>query len=191
MELLNKNYTNFDITGNKLTDLIPVDGTEICPFAFDGFGPGEVYCNCASDCVTKDYLCGCEAALSCCTTYLEQFSECILCPSAVSNPDKYVEEFDVTCQGAADFVKMNILEFGTEFQCSEAKVVFGLVGCFCEGEEPENQATDDSATEDSVVRKLAGHSLGNSKLDGGEFRGNVAALIKSIAKGGTSGKYAT
>eukprot|EP00535_Pseudo-nitzschia_heimii_P002686 CAMPEP_0197181708 /NCGR_PEP_ID=MMETSP1423-20130617/5909_1 /TAXON_ID=476441 /ORGANISM="Pseudo-nitzschia heimii, Strain UNC1101" /LENGTH=1031 /DNA_ID=CAMNT_0042632005 /DNA_START=209 /DNA_END=3304 /DNA_ORIENTATION=- len=142
--LLNNTYINFDIYGNSLEGLVAIDGYEICDA-----GGGEVYCNCGSDCYAKKFQCGCEEAESCCAEFLEDRTPCIICPPSLKlkNPDFFVEYFQVTCQGAFEYVLTEIAEYGTKESCDIAKLTFPGIGCFCDdGTQPEDSGKD-SATE--------------------------------------------
>jgi len=137
--IFNKTYINFDVYGNELSNLTPVDGKAIC--ANDG-SEGEHYCDCSRDCTFNSERCACEEAQACCSTYTEQFTPCIVCDEGVQNPDFYVDEWSETCSGGAEFVK-NELEIygnptpiiGTATVCSLiVKFVFNEEGCRCEGD---------------------------------------------------------
>ena len=131
--LLNNTFTNFDIYGNELSDLDFVDNYEICDA-----GGGEVYCDCGSDCFVKKFQCECDRAQSCCEKHYANLPPpCILCESLrVKNPDYYVAEYDVTCQGAFDYIRANHYIYGDEETCTASKVVFASRGCLCDDDAP-------------------------------------------------------
>lgn len=158
IELRTNTSDFFLIYGNSLSDLIPIDGFEICYTE----EMGEAYCNCASDCVDKQYQCACEEAQWCCDSFVEQLIPCVICP--LENPDFYVEDFLATCQEASDYILSSLLSYGTEEACSEQAVAPMLaVGCRCAAqnvppEDPviensgdEGFEIEDSATADPVV----------------------------------------
>jgi len=158
IELLNKNSIFTDFYGNSLSNLTAVDGEEIC-----SAGGGEVYCDCASNCFNPEQ-CGCEEAKSCCSPFLEQYTECILCSSGeIKFPWTYIELYMSTCYEFSYRVRNNYLEYGTEEVCDDTKLLFQDLGCYCTGGQNngslENSATEDSvtknsATEDSVIENL-------------------------------------
>ena len=136
-ELLRSNITTFTFYGNELSDLTPVDGQEIC--SAEG---GEFYCDCASDCTFRPNQCACDEARACCSSFLAQFIPCEICLSGeLINPDKYIRDFDTTCSGAMMYVRMSLLDFGTDDRCNQAKGYLKYYGCICSGE----QYDDDSA----------------------------------------------
>ena len=128
-ELLYKNYSDFDVYGNDLSNLTAVDGEVVCS-AEEG---GEHYCDCGYDCGTANQ-CACEEAEACCATFMEQYTECILCESGIENPDFIVEVYSKTCFDISADVGMNLVEFGTDIQCDEAKIAMAEEGCICKGD---------------------------------------------------------
>ena len=72
-ELFDNNYTTFDLYGNQLSDLTPVDGKVVCSAE-----EGEHYCDCGNDCMEamewEMNQCACEEGQSCCTTWREQYT---------------------------------------------------------------------------------------------------------------------
>ena len=111
--------------GNDLSNLTAVDGEVVC--SAEG---GEHYCDCGDDCGTPNQ-CACEEAEACCATFMEQFTECIICESGIANPDFLVEEFFATCFEISAYVGTSLVEFGTDIQCDEAKTIVAAEGCIC------------------------------------------------------------
>ena len=131
IELLNKSYVDFDFLGNPLSDLITIEGQEICSAE-----EGEIYCNCESDCTFRPQHCGCDAAQSCCDTFLSQYETCFVCPTeGVKNPDFYIMDYLTTCQGISDYVQFSLVEFGNEELCYGGKLFFQSIGCSCSSPE--------------------------------------------------------
>jgi len=59
-------------------------------------------------------------------------NECVLCPSgAIENPDTYLELHSASCQEMSNYVLNDLILYGTEEVCDEAKLWFEGVGCFC------------------------------------------------------------
>ena len=59
-------------------------------------------------------------------------TECVLCPSgAIENPDTYLELHSASCQEMSNYVLNDLILYGTEEVCDEAKLWFEGVGCFC------------------------------------------------------------
>ena len=143
IELRTNTSVFFLIYGNTLSDLIPIDGFEICYTE----EMGEAYCNCASDCVDKQYQCACEEAEWCCDSFVEQLIPCNICP--LENPDFYVEEFFATCQQSSDFIAFSLLVYGTEEVCGEAVEAMLGVGCRCAAQNvpPEDPVIEISGDE--------------------------------------------
>ena len=131
-ELLNTNYTDFDAYGNQLSNLTSVEGEVICSVE-----DGEHYCNCDIDCTFYPNRCACEEAQACCATYIEQFTECILCENGLENPDFYIEEFGLLCFDANEYVKSSLSEYGTDAGCKEARTLGAAIGCICKGVSPD------------------------------------------------------
>ena len=136
-ELSDKNYAKFDLYGNQLSDLTPVDGKVVCSAE-----EGEHYCDCENDCALVDLnLCACEEGQSCCATWMEQFTPCIICEYGLENPDFYVPEYFITCFQVSEYINSAPpMEFGTETQCGEARIEVAMEGCIC-----KDDASDDSA----------------------------------------------
>ena len=139
-ELLNyTNYTDFDVYGNGLSNLTAVDGEVVCSAEEEEEGVGEHYCNCGDDCLLKltPNVCACEEAEACCATYIEQFTECLICDDESSgileNPDFYVEAHFKTCFNISTVIRADFIEYGTDIQCDEVKIAVAADGCICKG----------------------------------------------------------
>jgi len=151
--VLNRTYVNFDVYGNQLSALSPIDGQTICTSINNTIGAeGEHYCNCASDCFAEpdqtdnDFgrRCQCEEAQSCCNTYFvdNNITRCVLCESGLSNPDLVVAEWNyMTCDFAVNYVYNYLKEHGTEEQCAAAKFEVFTKGCICPDYSPPGEAT--------------------------------------------------
>jgi len=136
-----RTYDSFNVNGNQLSDLIPVDGQTICTNINNDTGvEGEHYCNCASDCLFVDenfvaVNCQCEEAQNCCDTYLvdNNITNCLLCEAEAgfSNADFVVEDWGVSCSDGGYYVYFALGEFGTEKQCNDARVIAYTEGCIC------------------------------------------------------------
>ena len=125
-ELLYRNYTDFDVYGNDLSNLTAVDGEVVC--SAEG---GEHYCDCGDDCSFNQNMCACEEAAACCATFMEQLTECIVCESGIENHDFYVDVYSASCFDLSAMVGMNIFQFGTDVQCDEARIAGVALGCIC------------------------------------------------------------
>mmetsp|Transcript_5067 Transcript_5067/g.9753 ORF Transcript_5067/g.9753 Transcript_5067/m.9753 type:complete len:901 (-) Transcript_5067:222-2924(-) len=139
-ELLDRNETlidiDIDIYGNQLSGLIPVEGEVICSAR-----GGEHYCNCDVDCALNKKRCRCEEGRSCCESFFEQFTECIVCKqNRLQNPGFYIRAKDTTCLSDADRIRGNLLEFGTDELCEGAKNQFKDLGCLCLEEYPNSNS---------------------------------------------------
>ena len=137
-ELLNVRNTDIYVYSNQLSGLIPVEGDAIC--SAEG---GEHYCNCGNDCQLNQNHCRCEEGQSCCASFLDQFTECIVCEnSEFQNPDFYVKEIGVKCSSAANHVRESLVRFGTDEQCEKVKMSLNQLGCSCLGEDPNANTFD-------------------------------------------------
>jgi len=75
--------------------------------------------------------------------------ECVLCASgAIENPDTYLELHSASCQEMSNYILRDLIIYGTEEVCDEAKLWFEGVGCFCSGEQ-----NDDSTEDFEVLRR--------------------------------------
>lgn len=152
LSINNKTFTNFNVYGNQLSDLISIPGEEIC--TAEG---GEHYCNCDVDCTFNKNRCQCEEAQACCSTFLEQFTPCSICDNdELKNPNLYVDEVSATCADIAVYVKLSLLEYGTPSTCDLAKEYFRLFGCFCaEQVEQESTVTPVSITAEGMDKNAS------------------------------------
>lgn len=116
----NRTYVNFDVSGNQLSDLIPVDGQTICSNINSATGvEDEHYCNCATECLVIGWeypttnkfgkKCQCEEALDCCDIYFVEnnITNCVFCEAegGTSNPDFLVPEWGYApCSVASDYI---------------------------------------------------------------------------------------
>jgi len=140
---INENLTAFNDYANQLSGLIPIEGGVIC--SAEG---GEHYCNCKDNCVSSPNRCGCQEAQSCCASFLEQFTKCIVCEnSSLQNPDLYLRAYDLNCTIVAWVIENWILDFGTYEKCEEAKFEFKNAGCLCVGEDSTANGTTTDAYE--------------------------------------------
>jgi len=122
-----ENNIEFNAYANQLSGLIPIEGGVIC--SAEG---GEHYCNCEDNCASSQNRCGCQEAQSCCASFLEQFTKCIICENnGIQNPNFYVRAHDATCMEASYYVQEYILEFGTYESCEQAKLALKDAGCIC------------------------------------------------------------
>ena len=136
-----------NVFGNQLSGLIPVEGDAIC--SAEG---GEHYCNCNTDCTFNPNFCGCKEAESCCTSFVEQFTECNFCEnSGLQNPDFLVLQFIALCSDISNYVKADLIKFGTDKQCKGANQIFTQVGCVCSEEDPNANTPDTPSTNDIPV----------------------------------------
>eukprot|EP00531_Pseudo-nitzschia_arenysensis_P000398 CAMPEP_0116156516 /NCGR_PEP_ID=MMETSP0329-20121206/22873_1 /TAXON_ID=697910 /ORGANISM="Pseudo-nitzschia arenysensis, Strain B593" /LENGTH=1018 /DNA_ID=CAMNT_0003653603 /DNA_START=73 /DNA_END=3129 /DNA_ORIENTATION=- len=146
MELFNRTYIEFQFFGNPLSDLVLLEGKEICET--DG---GEIYCDCSSDCSFRPFQCECDAAQSCCQDFLEQFTPCVVCPTdGLGNPTFWVEEYITDCQGIAFYLENSLVEFGDEEKCYGGKLFFDSIGCTCSSPDDAVSLTPDPVLGDSV-----------------------------------------
>ena len=141
-EIMNKSasFDNLNVYGNKLSNLIPVDGRVIC--TADGNntqGSSEHYCDCASDCMRElnngfGKLCQCSGAKDCCESYFEKnnITNCVLCEQELSNPELILPAFNfVNCSFIAAYVFDKLDVYGTAENCNTAKQIFYNEGCNC------------------------------------------------------------
>ena len=134
----NKTYDNFNVYGNKLSNLTDVDGLTICTLISNNTNEDvEHYCNCGSDCLNENgNRCECEEAQVCCDNYIEQnnITNCVVCEAGFSNPELIVPEWDyASCNDTVDYVYDLLAEFGTEEQCNGVKLEINRRGCICPG----------------------------------------------------------
>mmetsp|Transcript_28001 Transcript_28001/g.58655 ORF Transcript_28001/g.58655 Transcript_28001/m.58655 type:complete len:246 (+) Transcript_28001:3-740(+) len=136
-ELLDGSIEDIYVYGNQLSGLIPVEGDAIC--SSEG---GEHYCNCGNDCLGDQNYCKCEEGQSCCASFLDQLTECIICEdSELQNPDFYVKERGATCSDAANSTRES-KQFGTDEECKKVKRALKNFGCSCLGDDPNAKTFD-------------------------------------------------
>ena len=126
--------------GNNISNLSPMDGVVICPA-----GGGEVVCDCEYHCTFRPEQCGCEEAQSCCSSFLEPYTECNLCPSGLANPDgRFQAYYNEPCAVVADLIRKDVINYGNELACAAVKVGFNDGGCFCNDDETDasNSSSD-------------------------------------------------
>ena len=115
-----------EVYSNKLSGLIPVDGSLICSAK-----GGEHYCDCGSDCLSNSISCGCKEAQSCCAPILEEYG-CIICESTgFAIPDFLIESMEKTCSSAGISVKENVEDYGNYEACKEIKSSMVDICCLC------------------------------------------------------------
>jgi len=143
-ELLDKNFIDLTFYGNQISNLIPIEGQEIC-----SAGGGEVYCNCELDCTFNAKQCGCEEALSCCSSFLEPYSQCDVCGGGeLANPDfEILQYYQTTCAMMADYIYNNVIEFGST--CGTSRYFFNGIGCRCSGGETASLGSWQGTSEDN------------------------------------------
>eukprot|EP00536_Pseudo-nitzschia_multiseries_P018158 jgi/Psemu1/264720/estExt_Genewise1Plus.C_22070003 len=154
LELL-ANVTNktVEVHGNKLSDLTPVDGSQVCSnnevqfsigYSING---GEHYCNCRNDCFEqpphRPNKCTCEGGQACCNSLRSQIPECIICEAGLSNPDHRPDsssnELRLTCGELVKVDFIQLLVYTGESPCNETKQFFvEEFECFCN----EDNSTD-------------------------------------------------
>lgn len=143
--LKNKNY-NFQIYGNQLLNLIPVDGETICSEVNGDGLQGEHYCNCGSACSLYPEQCACEEGKTCCTAY--ELTPCVVCQEGLQNPELYINLWDATCEISAEKIRINVDFLGTNHHlCNTARAAFKSLGCACR-EEPEEASNNCLICED-------------------------------------------
>ena len=154
----NKTYVNFNVYGNKLSNLTDVDGLAICTTLISNNTDeeGEHYCNCGSDCL-KEYgnRCECEEAQACCDIYIEEnnITNCVVCEAEFefSNPELRVAEWGyASCSEAAGYIYTELDLFGTEEQCNGVKMETYKEGCVCPSFVPTEKAGASTKEEDDV-----------------------------------------
>lgn len=135
-ELLYREDLQLAAFGNNLTNLIPVEDRVICSDLW-----GEHYCDCKNQCIAypgEENICGCEEAQTCCSSYLEQFDECILCETGLENPKRYSEVSGGTCSDFAMAIKYFIDLFDSAETCTRARSYgYSILGCRCKGGTPK------------------------------------------------------
>ena len=144
----NKTYDNFNVYGNKLSNLTDVDGLTICTLiSNDTDEDGEHYCNCGSDCLNENgNRCECEEAQVCCDNYIEQnnITNCVVCEAGFLNPELIVPEWGyASCNDALGYIYDTLAEFGTEEQCNGGKLETNKRGCVCPGFVVPSKEEDD------------------------------------------------
>jgi len=144
-------YNDFNVYGNQLSNLTPIDGQVICTTTTDTTNnsslTGEHYCNCQSHCLKElnegyGKLCQCEEAQDCCESYFvnNNITNCVMCEEGFKNPDKLVADWELPCGLAAGFAYEMLDQYGTEEQCNDAKVEYHKQGCICRGYVPPEEA---------------------------------------------------
>ena len=143
IEIVDKipSYDTFNVYGNLLSDLIPIEGEVICTATNNSTGQvGEHYCDCAKDCFIGLLIggygpnCQCDEALDCCETHFgdNNIKSCNVCDEGFTNPDFAVRKWSMlTCSQAAAYITSNFELFGTEEQCNAGKLEAHTQGCIC------------------------------------------------------------
>mmetsp|Transcript_29005 Transcript_29005/g.68143 ORF Transcript_29005/g.68143 Transcript_29005/m.68143 type:complete len:336 (+) Transcript_29005:847-1854(+) len=164
-----KNGTNvkIDVYGNKISDLIPIEGSVICNSEegnskfrprYSG-GGGEHYCDCNYDCLSFEFekrekRCACKEGQDCCS--FVQLVKCDICESGMSNPDhrpiSWWNPFSFTCKELAegDGIK-GYIAFGLD-TCDGIKRTFDEdFGCLCNDDNAKDSEEGSTTPPDSSI----------------------------------------
>ncbi len=136
-EILALDLISLSVYGNKLSNLVPIDGSVVC--TAPGPDLGDHYCDCKNHCVGDVYepdRCACEDAQACCTEFLGQYEPCVICDGPFAEPDKFVPELLATCFHFSRFVLKGIEQFGDPSSCREISRFGEEAGCRCAGTLP-------------------------------------------------------
>jgi len=152
LELLSNARLKLD--GNRLSNLVPVDGSVICKsepsqvLAYTG-NAGDHYCDCNNDCFFNSaYLdpnsCACEEGRACCSSILSEATECIVCKYGLSNPNyipRHPQNYaSLTCKDWTQYIRTEVSQYGLKQRCDDTKWFFATdFKCSCNEELQEAQ----------------------------------------------------
>eukprot|EP00535_Pseudo-nitzschia_heimii_P001540 CAMPEP_0197186162 /NCGR_PEP_ID=MMETSP1423-20130617/13332_1 /TAXON_ID=476441 /ORGANISM="Pseudo-nitzschia heimii, Strain UNC1101" /LENGTH=1231 /DNA_ID=CAMNT_0042637391 /DNA_START=214 /DNA_END=3905 /DNA_ORIENTATION=+ len=144
-EVLKQNADQIDVFSNMLSNLLPIDGSVICPNPNDP-DLGEHYCNCGNHCFPhpldpQNNKCDCDDGQSCCSSIFESYTECIICEHGIQNIIHFIPDLGENCEILDSQVRYRIMDYGTEESCNEIKAYALESGCRCNEEAVEFKCT--------------------------------------------------